>query len=55
MCLEMTLIELQRKINKIEDEDLNYRENKKWIKYRKIQDVIYNQIRERNNQNERNI
>lgn len=48
MCLELTLIELQKKIDKIEDEDENYRENKKWIKYRKQQDWIYDQIRKNN-------
>lgn len=55
MCLEYTLVELQHKIDKIEDEDENYRENKKWKKYRKLQDYIYNEIRERNEQDERNF
>lgn len=55
MCLEWVLVELQNKIDKIEDEDENYQENKKWKKYRKMQDCIYQQIREKNEQNERDI
>lgn len=39
------LDELQDKINKIEDEDENFRENKKWIKYRRQQDFIYDMKR----------
>ncbi len=35
------LEELQLKINKIEDKDPNYRENKKWILYRHQQDLLY--------------
>ena len=35
------LEELQSKINKIEDKDTNYRENKKWILYRHQQDLLY--------------
>lgn len=35
------LEELQSKINKIEDKDPNYRENKKWILYRHQQDLLY--------------
>lgn len=48
MCYQWILVELQKKIDKIEDEDENYQENKKWIKYRKQQDAIYNQIRKNN-------
>jgi hypothetical protein len=55
MCLEWTLVELQRKIDKIEDEDENYQENKRWKKYRKLQDYIYKEIREKNNKDERNL
>lgn len=48
MCLEMVLIQLQKKIDKIEDEDINYRENKKWIKYRSQQNAIYEKIKKDN-------
>lgn len=48
MCYQWVLVELQKKIDKIEDEDINYRQNKKWIKYRKQQDMIYDQIRKDN-------
>lgn len=41
MCYKMVLDELAKKIQKIEDEDTNYRENKKWIKYRKQQEDIW--------------
>lgn len=45
MCFRYELDELQDKINKIEDEDENFRENKKWIKYRRQQDLIYDMKR----------
>ena len=48
MCYQWALVELQKKIDKIEDEDENYQENKKWIKYRGQQDAIYKQIRKDN-------
>lgn len=48
MCYQWVLVELQKKIDKIEDEDENYQENKKWIKYRSQQDAIYEQIRKDN-------
>lgn len=48
MCLEMVLIQLQKKIDKIEEQDENYQENKKWIKYRNQQNAIYKQIRKDN-------
>ena len=48
MCYQMVLVELQKKIDKIEDEDENYQENKKWIKYRGQQDAIYKKIRKDN-------
>ena len=54
MCLELILVELQKKIDKIEDEDINYQENKRWIKYRKQQEVIYDKIR-KDNENERSF
>lgn len=48
MYYRWVLIELQKKIDKIEDEDENYQENKKWIKYRNQQNEIYEQIRKDN-------
>lgn len=39
--VEDKLIELQKKINKIEDEDSNYTKNEKWIKLRQQQDLLY--------------
>lgn len=42
------LVELQNKINQIEESDENYQLNKKWKKYRKQQDIIYEQIRRDN-------
>lgn len=48
MCYQWVLVELQKKIDKIEDEDENYRQNKKWIKYRNQQNAIYEQIRKDN-------
>lgn len=48
MCYRMTLVELQNKINKIEDKDPNYEKNKKWIKCRKQQNKIYEVIKRKN-------
>lgn len=48
MCYQMVLVELQKKIDKIEDKDENYQENKKWIKYRNQQNAIYEKIRKEN-------
>lgn len=48
MCYRFTLVELQKKIDRIEDEDENYRENKRWIKYRQQQESIYDMIRKEN-------
>lgn len=42
------LVELQKKINKIEETDADYRNNKKWRKYRNQQNQIYKLIREYN-------
>lgn len=39
--VEDKLIELQKKIDKIEDEDSNYTKNEKWIKLRQQQDMLY--------------
>lgn len=39
--VEEKLKDLQRKIDKIEDEDSNYTQNEKWKKLRQQQDVLY--------------
>lgn len=39
--VEAKLLELQKKIDKIEDEDSNYTKNEKWIKLRQQQDMLY--------------
>lgn len=44
----MVLIALAERINEIEEEDADFRNNKKWIKYRKQQDAIYEVIRKGN-------
>ena len=41
IAVEDKLIELQKKIDKIEDEDSNYTKNEKWIKLRQQQDLLY--------------
>lgn len=48
MCYNWELVELQHKINKIEDEDENYRENRKWLKFRKRQEKIWDTMRKEN-------
>lgn len=48
MNLGWILVELQRKIDKIEDTDVDYQNNKKWQKYRKQQDNIYKEMRNEN-------
>ena len=42
------LVELQKKINRIEDNIVDYQQNKKWIKYRNQQERIYNESRKEN-------
>lgn len=55
MCFEKWVLdELQNKINKIEDDDINYQQNAKWIKYRKHQDDMYNTIRRRKEMEDNN-
>jgi hypothetical protein len=39
--VEQKLMELQKKINKIEDEDSDFRNNEKWKKLRQQQDMLY--------------
>ena len=41
IAVEDKLIELQKKIDKIEDEDSDYTKNEKWIKLRQQQDLLY--------------
>ena len=53
--MQWALVELAKKIQDIEDEDENYRENKKWIKYRSQQDEIYEIFRKENEQNGKNL
>lgn len=48
MCYQWVLVELAKKIEKIENEDENYQENKKWIKYRKQQEDIWEILRKEN-------
>ena len=43
-----SLRELKKKIDKIEDKDSDYIHNKKWQKYRKQQDILYERIRKFN-------
>lgn len=45
-----SLVELQKKIDQIEDKDSNYINNPKWKKYRKQQDLLYKKIRKSNEQ-----
>lgn len=42
------LVELQRENDKIEEEDSDYRNNPKWKKNRRLQDLLYKKIQERN-------
>jgi hypothetical protein len=44
------LVELQRENDKIEDADSDYRNNPKWKKNRRLQDLLYKKIQERNEQ-----
>ncbi len=39
--IDEKLVELQNKINKIEDNVSDYQNNKKWKLYRKQQDLLY--------------
>lgn len=48
MCNQWELVELAKKIQKIEDKDDNYRENKNWLKFRKRQEDIWNKMRKNN-------
>jgi hypothetical protein len=48
MCYQWELVELAKRIQKIEDEDEDYQKNKKWIKYRNRQVSIYEKLRKEN-------
>lgn len=48
MCYEWVLVELAKKIQRIEDKCENYQENKNWKKYRNQQNAIYEKIRKNN-------
>ena len=54
--IQWTLVELGHKIQTIEDDDENYRENKKWIKYRQQQEDLWEILRKENeSEDERSI
>lgn len=40
------LEKIQKKINKIEDEDSDFHKNKKWIQLRQHQDTLYDFLRQ---------
>ena len=42
------LIDLAKKMDKIEDNNPDYRNSRTWQKYRRQQDLIYNKIRKEN-------
>lgn len=46
--IQWTLVELGHKIQAIEDDDEDYRENKKWIKYRQQQEELWEILRKEN-------
>jgi hypothetical protein len=43
-----SLIELQKKINRIENNNSDYVKSPKWQKYRKQQDLLYKKIQKEN-------
>ena len=45
--IEETLLQLHKKISKIEEKDENYRSNPKWIELRAKQDIAYRELAER--------
>lgn len=47
VMIDEALLDLDKKIRKIEDKDENYTENPKWKKLRKQQDMCYEQLAER--------
>lgn len=55
IVVEEKLRELQKKIDKIEDEDSNYTKNEKWIKLRQQQDTLYDFKRQEREEDERSL
>jgi hypothetical protein len=53
--VEEKLRELQRKIDKIEDQDSNFTQNEKWIKLRQQQDTLYDFKRQEMEEDERSL
>lgn len=42
----LKLEELAEEINRIEDNEVDYQKNKRWIRARKIQDAIYDKMKD---------
>lgn len=53
--VETKLNELQKKIDKIEDEDSNFTHNEKWKKFRQQQDALYDFKRQEMEEDERSL
>jgi hypothetical protein len=53
--VEAKLMELQRKIDKIEDQDSNFTQNEKWKKLRQQQDTLYDFKRQEIEEDERSL
>lgn len=47
VMIDETLLDLDKKIRRIEDRDENYRDNPKWQKLREQQDICYKKLAER--------
>lgn len=48
MGYRLALVDLQKKIERIEEKDSNYTSNKKWITYRHQQELIWERMRKEN-------
>jgi hypothetical protein len=53
--VEAKLLELQKKINKIEDEKSDFKNDEKWKKLRQQQDVLYDFKRQEIEEDERSL
>jgi hypothetical protein len=53
--VEAKLLELQKKINKIEDEKSDFKNDEKWKKLRQQQDVLYDFKRQEMEEDERSL
>lgn len=53
--VEAKLMELQRKIDKIEDQDSNFTQNEKWKQLRNQQDALYDFKRQEMEEDERSL